>query len=104
MRRERLGLVSLLAFALGGATSAKAGYPLVGYLPREQDIMLLCTVSDTRMAKNCGAPSGPSASAAYDRTKAFIDVETDDPDYLVGATPGAQVLVMIHRSPSFGRG
>jgi len=50
------------------------------------------------MAENCGVRVGQSAPPIDERTKAFIDVETEDPDYLVGAPPGAKVAVMIRRS------
>ncbi len=57
------------------------------------------------MAKDC-QPQFPMPVASADkrmeafiqRTQAFIQVEAAAPDYLIGAAPGAQVLVMVRRS------
>lgn len=88
----------LLCLALLGAQPAQAGYPLGGGLPKEQDIILSCSVDDAHLAKDCVSPVGPPGGALSKRELAFIQVEAAAPDYLVGATPGYRVLVMIRRS------
>lgn len=92
-----IGVLTLMSMC---ASSAQARFPLTGTLPKEQKIFLLCRVDDMLMAKDCGPQSGSSAASARfsQRTLAFIQVETAAPDYLVGATPGTQVLVMVRRS------
>jgi TonB family protein len=95
MKHGILGSIGLISLAALGASPAEARYPLTGTLPKEQNIILSCTVSDALTAKDCSPQPGTVASQ---RTQAFIQVETGAPDYLIGATPGARVLVMIRRS------
>ena len=100
MRHNFIGLFGALALVALSASPATARYPLSGTLTKEADIVLVCTVSDTLMAKDCEPPPWPPVQSDADRKRAqaFIQVETIDADYLAGATPGARVLVMIRRS------
>lgn len=88
-------MIGLLALGTAGPPPAAAGFPPPATLPREQNVILLCTVSDKRTAQDCGPQPGAVPSQ---RVQAFIQLETESPDYLVGATPGSQVLAMIRRS------
>jgi hypothetical protein len=100
MRHRFLGLVGALALVALAASPATAGYPLVGTLAKEENIVLVCTVSDALTATECKPPPWPPVQsvAASKRAQAFIQEEAINPDYLAGATPGARVLVMIRRS------
>jgi len=91
----RLALLTALS-AL--AAPALAWTPPKPTLPNERHIILFCTVSDSLTATDCRPRPGKPASAGDTLTQAFIAEETDHPDYLAGAKPGAGVWVMVRRS------
>ena len=92
------GSICLSALLALAAPSAAASYPLPDTLPKGERIMLFCSVSDALMARDCQLGPGASAAAHDKRAAAFIQLETETPDYLAGATPGAQVWVIIRRA------
>jgi len=92
------GSACLPALIALGAPSVAASYPLPDTLPKGEKIMLFCSVSDTLTAKDCQPGAGMAAASLDKRTSAFIQLETEAPDYLAGATPGAKVWVMIRRA------
>jgi len=94
----KLRFFSLCTLLVFGSVWPAAARAPASTLLKEQDEILFCSVSDTLMANNCSPSPGLPASAPTKRTDAFIQAESNAPDYLVGATPGEHVLVMIRRS------
>lgn len=88
----------LAAFPLIVSSTAQAAFPLTPTLRKEQNIILTCTVGPDQYAKTCKSDSRSAKTPPSPREIAFIGVETANPEYLAGATPGETVLVMVRRS------